>query len=318
MGGFLSKPVTDVEQESGDCTFAKSKGDGKSAKEKSNGTSGRVMRVQYGAASMQGWRTENEDAHRVLLDLTDDISLFSVFDGHGGTDVSRYCAKYLPDYLIERIGSCDRASPEGLALALHETFLGIDVELLSEEGQERLHAILEEAFDEHMQKQQRRETAEGESDAESDAVATPGSDSDQAAASEDDVRRSPRIRRNQIIQAVRAVHEEMDKREEEAGAFIEAAKASGQIEGDDVEEEEYEEGEAAFDSGATAVVALLERAEASTTSSSQTLEIRGASYAAAGRPLRSPTTTVPSSSQKKRAYTKRAVSSRTRDAFAAI
>ena len=34
---------------------------------------------------MQGWRTTMEDAHITITDLDEGISLFAVFDGHGGT-----------------------------------------------------------------------------------------------------------------------------------------------------------------------------------------------------------------------------------------
>jgi protein phosphatase 1G len=33
---------------------------------------------------MQGWRKNQEDAHITCLAVTEDISFFGVFDGHGG------------------------------------------------------------------------------------------------------------------------------------------------------------------------------------------------------------------------------------------
>ena len=44
---------------------------------------------------MQGWRRTNEDAHLTVLDFEPGISLFAVFDGHGGADVARYCEKHM-------------------------------------------------------------------------------------------------------------------------------------------------------------------------------------------------------------------------------
>ena len=37
-----------------------------------------------------------EDAHIATLDLDQDIHLFSIFDGHGGKQVSEYCAERFP------------------------------------------------------------------------------------------------------------------------------------------------------------------------------------------------------------------------------
>lgn len=37
---------------------------------------------------MQGWRRTMEDAHIANLDIGDGVSIFGVFDGHGGTHIS--------------------------------------------------------------------------------------------------------------------------------------------------------------------------------------------------------------------------------------
>jgi serine/threonine protein phosphatase PrpC len=36
-------------------------------------------------SAMQGWRRSMEDSHIANLDIGDGVSLFAVFDGHGGT-----------------------------------------------------------------------------------------------------------------------------------------------------------------------------------------------------------------------------------------
>lgn len=54
--------------------------------------------LSYGLCSMQGWRKSMEDAHRVEVSLPGDWkkwSFFAIFDGHGGKEVSTYCADNL-------------------------------------------------------------------------------------------------------------------------------------------------------------------------------------------------------------------------------
>lgn len=48
---------------------------------------------------MQSWRRSNEDAHITALDISNDISVFGVFDGHGGVEVARYVEYHLVDIL---------------------------------------------------------------------------------------------------------------------------------------------------------------------------------------------------------------------------
>jgi hypothetical protein len=51
------------------------------------------------SASVQGKRDENEDAHVSVPNWKPNLSLFGVFDGHGGADASAYCAKKMPAML---------------------------------------------------------------------------------------------------------------------------------------------------------------------------------------------------------------------------
>jgi serine/threonine protein phosphatase PrpC len=39
---------------------------------------------------MQGWRKGMEDSHIAALDIENDISVFGVFDGHGGCEVAKF------------------------------------------------------------------------------------------------------------------------------------------------------------------------------------------------------------------------------------
>lgn len=47
--------------------------------------SGQSSSLMYAASEMQGWRNSMEDAHITALDIVADVSLFAVFDGHGGS-----------------------------------------------------------------------------------------------------------------------------------------------------------------------------------------------------------------------------------------
>lgn len=74
MGAYLSTPITDKE------TF---EGDGGN--------------VKFGGSSMQGWRRTMEDAHLAEPTLPGDPStaIFGVFDGHGGSEVAKFCQRYM-------------------------------------------------------------------------------------------------------------------------------------------------------------------------------------------------------------------------------
>ena len=75
---------------------------------------------------MQGWRKSNEDAHITAVDFEPGLSLFAVFDGHGGIEVAKFCEEKFLDTL--------KADPEfeskNYETALRNTFLKIDKMLL--------------------------------------------------------------------------------------------------------------------------------------------------------------------------------------------
>lgn len=88
MGTYLSTPVTDKCEESGndlDCG---------------------VSPVAWGAVDMQGWRKSMEDAHVACSGVTYKANLpakvFGVFDGHGGPEVARFCQLYLVSVLTQQ------------------------------------------------------------------------------------------------------------------------------------------------------------------------------------------------------------------------
>lgn len=100
-------------------------------------------RMSYGASSMQGWRLEQEDAHISLLNFDERTksSLFAVFDGHGGPEVAKYCAKYLPDFLQTHIEEFRNGGD--LSQALMQLFLRFDETLKSDEAQRELKEMAE-------------------------------------------------------------------------------------------------------------------------------------------------------------------------------
>jgi len=82
MGNFLDTPITDKETEVG---------------------ADQAKNLQYGISAMQGWRAQMEDDHVQLLSLPQipELSLFGVFDGHGGDMVAHYAARNFPQFLLK-------------------------------------------------------------------------------------------------------------------------------------------------------------------------------------------------------------------------
>ncbi|XP_061401681.1 probable protein phosphatase CG10417 [Musca vetustissima] len=79
-----------------------------------------------GASSMQGWRNSQEDAHNAILDFDKNTAFFAVYDGHGGAEVSTYCADKLPTFLKE----LEAYKNGNFEQALKDAFLGFDQTLL--------------------------------------------------------------------------------------------------------------------------------------------------------------------------------------------
>ena len=86
---------------------------------------------------MQGWRLNMEDAEIFDGKFAPETALFAVFDGHGGSEVAKYCEKHFgaelkknPNYEAGRFEE-----------ALKETFLFMDSLLTSPEGQNELKTL---------------------------------------------------------------------------------------------------------------------------------------------------------------------------------
>lgn len=59
--------------------------------------------LNYAVASMQGWRSQMEDAHTCMPHLRGELTewaYFAVFDGHAGTTVAQYCSRNLLDHIL--------------------------------------------------------------------------------------------------------------------------------------------------------------------------------------------------------------------------
>mmetsp|Transcript_69056 Transcript_69056/g.202166 ORF Transcript_69056/g.202166 Transcript_69056/m.202166 type:complete len:398 (-) Transcript_69056:104-1297(-) len=126
MGTYLSQPVTEKESESGVSSTHK-----------------------WGCSSMQGWRTNMEDAHITISNLGaehDGISVFGVFDGHGGREVAQFVREHLPDELrrqLRRIHDAKAGAPpsETFGEALTQGFHLMDDMLRAPEHERELLSL---------------------------------------------------------------------------------------------------------------------------------------------------------------------------------
>ncbi|KAL4505878.1 hypothetical protein ABPG72_013639 [Tetrahymena utriculariae] len=108
MGSYLSQPVKTKESEGNENS-----------------------RFSYASVSMQGWRTNMEDAHINNLDIDNKgTALFGVFDGHGGFEVAQYVAKKFQNELI----NSNEYQSGKYKEALERTFLRMDELIKSQDG----------------------------------------------------------------------------------------------------------------------------------------------------------------------------------------
>ncbi|CAD8201951.1 unnamed protein product [Paramecium pentaurelia] len=91
----------------------------------------------FAATHMQGWRNSMEDAHISKLDIEPGVSLFAVFDGHGGKEVAIFAENHFQEELLKN----QNYKNKNYKQALIDTFMQIDELLLRPEGQEELIKI---------------------------------------------------------------------------------------------------------------------------------------------------------------------------------
>jgi len=94
-------------------------------------------KMKYAASSMQGWRVNMEDAHIAKFNIAPEVSIFGVFDGHGGKEVARYVERHFIEELLK-----NQSFKNGdYGASLTENFLKMDELLQTTEGRKELAAI---------------------------------------------------------------------------------------------------------------------------------------------------------------------------------
>eukprot|EP00118_Oscarella_pearsei_P010176 m.61338 g.61338 ORF g.61338 m.61338 type:complete len:387 (+) comp34996_c0_seq7:2044-3204(+) len=112
MGAFLQRPVTSKYTESG---------------------SKKASGFRYGVASMQGYRSWQEDAHTVVLkpEKFENWAFFGVFDGHAGQQCANVAAVNALNHLLHELdGPGPEASVEEAREAIETGFLSLDSEII--------------------------------------------------------------------------------------------------------------------------------------------------------------------------------------------
>jgi serine/threonine protein phosphatase PrpC len=78
-----------------------------------------------------------EDAHIAALDIEPDISVFGVFDGHGGCEV----AHFVGNHFVEELKKTEAFRKGDYKNALIDTFLSLDRMILTDAGKKELALI---------------------------------------------------------------------------------------------------------------------------------------------------------------------------------
>ena len=100
---------------------------------------GSTSELEYGICTMQGYRPTMEDAYFYSTNLVPEtkLSIFGICDGHGGKEVSTYISNHFIEYLLNN----ENFKNKKYEIALRETFLSLDLSLLTEEAKKELYDI---------------------------------------------------------------------------------------------------------------------------------------------------------------------------------
>lgn len=86
--------------------------------------------LTYATCGMQGWRSRMEDSHIAEVGVGNKkVSLFGVFDGHGGREI----AEFVKRNFSKELKSNEMFQKQNYSLALEETFLKMDILLEDKE-----------------------------------------------------------------------------------------------------------------------------------------------------------------------------------------
>jgi protein phosphatase 1G len=84
------------------------------------------LNLEFAVSEMQGWREAMEDCSVSLTNLDhplEGIAMFSVFDGHGGATVSKFCSQSFPSELLKQAKTRGDSDLESILTA---TYVEID------------------------------------------------------------------------------------------------------------------------------------------------------------------------------------------------
>ena len=98
--------------------------------------------LKYGLNQVQGWKKSMED---YVIDFNDPdkekfLSVFGIFDGHGGREVPKYLSVHFMDYLLKNTNFQNGKYKE----ALTETFFEVDKSFTTEDARKELEKYSEE------------------------------------------------------------------------------------------------------------------------------------------------------------------------------
>jgi len=106
----------------------------------------------FGVSEMQGWRPTMEDAYIAEPEFASNVlpnaSLFAVFDGHGGDEVSKFCAKHIP----EELPKLQAFKEKNYAQALKQVVLHMDEMLQDPEHEAEIAAYREVMIQKQVEK----------------------------------------------------------------------------------------------------------------------------------------------------------------------